>query len=212
MAKQPKTKDGKLVLISGASRSGKTVFAMQRYRHPTTYPVVFVFDLENQWTKGAGFKHINSLRDLMRIAINGDAGRYAFVPPGNDLKAEFEAFCQCVWHFAEFFGECVLIGEEMAELAGASKASGTWGRIIRGGLKRGITIVPIIQSWAEGDKTCMRNASEFVVFRMPTAGDIEYMSKKTRIPLQEMEGLKPLEYLIYDTTEFTVTRGKITFK
>lgn len=200
---------GRMILISGASQSGKTTYAMRRF---DKVPAAFVFDIDDQWSAKAGYKRIGSLAELHKIVVSGGGGRYAYVPPCRDVKLEFEAFCRCVWHYAEYFGECVCIAEELAELGGAGKAVGTWGSILRRGLKRGITICALLQSWAEGDKTAMKNASEFIMFRMVTMDDIEYMSKKTRVPLQEFLDQQPYQYVQYDTATFTVSKGKVTKK
>jgi len=207
MRQKPEVEIGRMVLINGASQSGKTTYAMHRFKNPRC---AFVFDIDDQWSRKAGYKRIAKISELHRLVVSGVAGRYAFVPPCHDVQLEFEAFCRCVWHYAEYFGECVCIVEELAELGGAGKATGTWGSILRRGLKRGITIGALLQSWSEGDKTAMKNASEFVMFRMVTMGDIKYMHERTRVPLQDLTGLKPYEFVHYDTTTFTVTSGTVS--
>ena len=85
-----------------------------------------------------------------------------------------------------------------------------WGLLLRRGLKRGISIYAISQRWAEADKTAIGNASEFVLFRMSSGDDIAYMSRKTRVPVADLENLKPLEFVRYQVTGET-ERGKLTF-
>lgn len=188
------TNDGRLVIVSGSSRCGKTAKTVRLVKQ---FKTVFVWDIEAQWCNQAGYKKLNSLADLKKIVIAGKVGKYAFVSGGN-IKAEFESFCKCVFHYGSFFGECAVIAEELADVTTTAKAPESWGILCRRGLKRGISIFAISQRWAEADKTALGNATDFYLFRMASGSDIDYMSKKTRVDARRLEGLKPLEFIHYD--------------
>lgn len=201
------TKDGRLTIVSGSSRCGKTV---KTHRLARGFKTVFVWDIEAQWCKQQGFKKITSLVELKKLVKEGRAGKYAYVSAGN-IKREFELFCMCVMFYGVHYGECAIVAEELADVTSVAKAGECWGMLCRRGLKRGISIFAISQRWAEADKTALGNATDFYLFRMASGSDIEYMSKKTRVSVERLEKLKPLEYIHYDALAGTVTGSKVTF-
>lgn len=201
------TKDGQLVIISGSSRCGKTVKTTRLVRG---FETVFVWDIEAQWCKQKGYKKINSLSELKKLVKAGTRGRFAYVSGGN-LKAEFELFCMCVSYYGTFHGQCAVVAEELADVTSTAKAGDNWGMLCRRGLKRGISIFAISQRWAEADKTALGNATDFYLFRMASGSDIEYMSKKTRVPISRLELLKPLEYVHFNALTGFTEGSKVTF-
>lgn len=201
------TKDGKLVIISGSSRCGKTTKTERMIR---PFKTVFVWDIEAQWCKLKGFKKITSLVELKKLVKEGKAGKFAYVATGN-IKAEFEMFAACVLFYGSYFGECAVVAEELADVTSISKAGDNWGMLCRRGLKRGISIFAISQRWAEADKTALGNATDFYLFRMASGSDIEYMAKKTRVDYSRLANLKPLEFIHYDALTGSVEGSKVTF-
>ena len=202
------TKDGKLIIVSGSSRCGKTA---KTERLARKFKTVFVWDIENQWSKLKGYKKINTLQGLKSVVKSGLVGKFAFVCDGQDLKGDYEAFCACVMYYGMYHGECAVVAEELADVTSTAKAGQDWGMLCRRGLKRGITIFAISQRWAEADKTALGNATEFYLFRMATVSDMRYMVEKTGITLARLQQLAPLEFLHYDTYTKAVTGGKLTF-
>lgn len=204
-----KTVDGELIIVSGASRSGKTVKTEREVRK---HEVVFVWDIEAQWCKLPKFKKLTTLAELRAVVISGKPGKYAFVYSGADLKGTFEKFCACVYHYANHIGPCAVVAEELADVTTASKAPPHWGILLRRGLKRNLTIYAISQRWAEADKTAIGNATQFYLF-MQNGDDVAYMSKKTRIPITRLENLKKLEFIHYIKAEGVTAAkgGKVTF-
>lgn len=202
-----KTDDGRLWIVSGASRSGKTAKTLRLARESKT---CFVWDIEGQWFRTRGFKRVNSLAELSVIAKAGRQGRWCYVATGN-IKAEFDFFCRAAFHYGSFYGPCAVVAEELADVTTTAKAPDGWGILLRRGLKRGITIYAISQRWAEADKTAIGNASDFLLFRMASGDDIAYMARKTRIEAARLEGLKPLEYIHYNAITGEITGSKLTF-
>lgn len=204
------TTDGKLCIMSGASRSGKTAKTVRLVRG---FATVFVWDIEAQWCKERGFRRVN-LTQLRDAVVAGKKGRFAFVPmPGrdNDLKGLFDKFCALVLHYGQYFGECAAVAEELADVTTVAKAPTHWGMLVRRGLKRGISLFPISQRWAEADKTAIGNATDFFLFRCATGDDAAYMAKKTGLPVSRIAALKKLEYIHFDSIEEKITGHKLTF-
>lgn len=203
------TKDGKSHIYSGKSRSGKTEKCRRDVR-AAKFDTVFVFDIEAQWHKLQGYKKITDIEELMDYAIAGRKGHFAFVPKGN-MRDLFEKFCQCVFFYGSHHGECACVAEELAEVTNTQKAPEHWGAIVRRGLKRSIHIYALSTRWSEADKSCLGNATTFSVFQAGTFADAKYIADKTRIPLDRIEKLKKLEYLVYDTDTFEITGSKLRF-
>ena len=201
------TDDGRLIVVAGASRCGKTAYTAQQVKAEKR---VIAWDIEDQWAALPGWKKITSRRDLFAAIQKPGPAKLAYVI-GGDIKAEFDFWAGCAMHWGRYHGGCVAIAEELADVTTPSKAPGNWGILVRRGLKRGISIYAISQRWAEADKTCIGNASEFVCFRISSGDDIGYMSRKTRIPSEALEGLADLEYIKFDPKKSGIERGKLSF-
>lgn len=202
-----KTDDGRLIVIGGASRSGKTAYVRKVAGRAAR---VFAWDVEDQWAALPGWQRLTTRAQLLTAAQAGGPGRFAYVA-GGDLTGEFGYWAGCVQYAGRWAGPLVAIAEELADVTTPAKAPGNWGILLRRGLKRGVTIYAISQRWAEADKTAVGNASEFVLFRQSSGDDVRYLSRKTRVPEQEIEGLKPLEFVRYDALTQQFTRGKLKF-
>lgn len=194
------TDDGKLVIVSGKSRSGKTAYTAREVKQEKR---AIAWDPDDQWARLPGWRRITSQRELLDAVQKGGHARLAFVPSGN-LVALFDFFCGCVSYWGKYHGPCVAILEEQADVTSPGKAPGNHGILLRRGLKRGITMYCISQRWAEADKTAFGNASEFVLFSMSSMDDIRYLSRKTRVPLEEIAALRA-EY--WDTECRKLKRG-----
>lgn len=199
-----KTIDGRLYVIAGASRSGKTWWTTKAVRRARR---VFAYDPEDQWAQLPGWTKVTTRAALLAAAQKPGPQRIAYVAAG-DIKAEFDFWCGCVMYAGRYVEPLDCIGEELADVTTPSKAPGNWGILLRRGLKRGINIYAISQRWAEADKTAIGNASEYVCFSMG-GDDIDYMAKKTRIPVAELEALKPLEFVKIDRLTKQIERGKL---
>lgn len=215
MADTFQTVDGKSYIYSGKSRSGKSEKCRRDVRG-LKFQTVFVFDIEKQWCKLQGYQKITDIQVLKKIVLTGRKGKYAFVPKVDEMREQFAEFCTCVFFWGEAYGsspdfQCACVAEELAEVTNAQKANSEWGSIVRRGLKRGIWIFALSTRWSEADKSCLGNASFFVVFMAGTLNDAKYIAGQTRIPLPRINQLNKLEYLIYDTDNFAITGGKLTF-
>lgn len=201
------TNDGLLHVIAGSSRCGKTTWTAREIAKSKR---VFAWDPEDQWAALPGFRKVTNRAELVRLAQVAGPLRVAYVA-GGDLKKEFDHWAGCVMFAGRYVGPLDAIAEELADVTTASKAPGNWGILLRRGLKRGITIWAISQRWAEADKTAIGNASDYICFSMG-GDDIDYMARKTRIPVEDLEALRAFEWVRIDRVSKEITRGKLPFK
>lgn len=202
-----KTQDGRLYVISGASRSGKTAWVKKRIARTRR---VWAWDPEAQWCELRGWVKVTSRADLLAWAKKGGAQKLAFVA-GGDLKEEFDFWAGCVMYAGRYVEPLDAVAEELSDVTTPSKAPGNWGILIRRGLKRGISIYCISQRWAEADKTAFGNASDYVIFRQSSGDDVRYLARKTRVPEAEIDGMKPLQFVHYDALTGNILRGVLRF-
>jgi hypothetical protein len=201
------TIDGKLYVIAGKSRQGKTVFSSREVKK---HKRAIAWDPEDQWSALPGWKRITSKAALLLAVQQSGNAKLAYVA-GGDLKEEFGFWAGCVFYWGRYHGPCAAVGEELADVTTSSKAPGNWGILLRRGLKRGIDIYAISQRWAEADKTALGNATEFVCFAMLPM-DQEYMSRRTGIAVAALAALKPLEYVRLDVATTKKTFSKLSFR
>jgi hypothetical protein len=188
-----KTNDGKLFVISGASRSGKTWWTSKQIRRAKR---VLVYDAEDQFSQLPGFTRITSTKALLKAVEAKGNKKIAFVPSG-DVQKAFNFWAGCAFYWVRYQGPADIVAEELADVSTPSKAPANWGALIRRGLKRGANIYAISQRWAEADKTAIGNATDFVCFRA-NGDDVDYLARKTRIPVERLERLKPLQFIRKD--------------
>jgi hypothetical protein len=202
-----KTIDGKLYVIAGASRSGKTAWVRQQVAKVRR---VIAWDIEAQWADVRGFEKVTSRVGLLAAVGRRGGLKIAYVAGGN-IQDEFNFWAGCVQYAGRYVEPVAAIAEELADVTTPAKAPGNWGVLLRRGLKRGVSIYAISQRWSEADKTAVGNASEFVIFRQSSGDDVRYLSRKTRVPESEIDGLKPLEYVRYDAYLQQATKGRLKF-
>lgn len=201
------TQDGRLIVVSGASRCGKTTKVAKATARERR---ICAWDPEDQWAQLPGYVKVTTRKQLMEAMQTKGRVRVAYVA-GGDLKSEFDYWAEVVMYAGRYCGPLVAIAEELSDVTTPSKAPGNWGILIRRGLKRGITIYAISQRWAEADKTCMGNASAYWLF-MSRPQDVPYISKKTGVPEYDLDVLKPFEYIERDAVSRDTTVKKLSFR
>jgi hypothetical protein len=202
-----KTDDGRLIVIGGASRSGKTVHVKKRTRADRR---IVAWDPEDQWSQESGYRKITTRPELLKAIQTPGHMRLAYVA-GGDLKSEFDFWAGAAMYAGRYIAALTVIAEELADVTTPSKAPGNWGILLRRGLKRGITIYAISQRWAEADKTAIGNASEFVLFRQSSGDDVAYLARKTRVPVTDLEGLRQFEFIQFDAVTGEKEKKKLRF-
>ncbi len=198
--------DGRLIVVGGASRSGKTAYVKKAIAKA---PRVFAWDCEDAF-HGRGWRRVTNRAQLLEACQCNGPIKVAYVAAG-DLSAEFDFWASCVMYAGRFVGQLVAVAEELADVSTPAKAPGAWGVLVRRGLKRGITIFAISQRWSEADKTAFGNASDFVIFRQSSADDVRYIARKCRIEESEINALAPLHFVRLDAYTGEIERGRLKF-
>lgn len=202
-----KTNDGQLTVVSGASRSGKTAWTKKQVQRARR---ICAWDPEDQWAQLPGWRKVTTRRELADALTKKGPLKVAYVA-GGKLAEEFNFWAQVVMYAGRYVEPLDCIAEELADVTTTAKAPEHWGILLRRGLKRGINIYAISQRWAEADKTAVGNASRFVLFRQSSGDDITYLSRKTRVPFEQLDGLAQFEYVEKCAITGTQTRGKLKF-
>lgn len=200
------TVDGRLIVVGGGSRSGKTAFVREEVKD---HRRVFAWDPEDQWAQLPGWLRVTNKADLMNAALKAGPRKVAYVA-GGDLSEHFQFWCAAVFHSTRYVEPTDAVAEELADVTSASKAPGSWGILLRRGLKRGGNIYAISQRWQEADKTAMGNATEFVLFRQNGKEAPAYLSRKTGVPPEAIPKL-PLHYVRFNPATDELTEGVLTF-
>lgn len=216
-----KTTDGRLFVIGGASRSGKTAWVAQ---HVAKDRRVLAYDPDDQWSRLPGWRRITNFAELRAAMLTRGPYRLAFVPMG-DFQGAFSALCLLAFALSQdaSYGAFSFIAEELADVTTPAKAPEKWGMLTRRGLKRSVTIYAISQRWSEADKTSFGNASVYVIFRQSSGDDVRYFARKSGIPAEEIaalntefwpgtEDVKRAPFIVKDTRTLEVTKGALTFK
>lgn len=193
--------NGELVVVTGASRSGKTTWVVHQVRAARR---VLVWDGAGDW-RGHGCEPIRSALELReRVRRPPRLERLAFIPP-TITPAHFDIFCRLAWIWIRA-ARGVLIVEELADVTHPGKAPVAWGEIVRKGLRYGSSIYAISQRPSESDKTALGNASRVHCHRMQRAADCAYIAAELRVPVEEVDRLRPFEWIERDAWG-RVTRG-----
>ena len=201
------TNDGRLYVIGGASRSGKTAWTKKQVAGAKR---ITAWDPEDQWAQLPGWKKVTTRRQLAAVLLDQGNFKVAYVA-GSSLAAEFDYWAKCVMHAGRYVAPLAAIAEELADVTTPGKAPDGWGILVRRGLKRGIDIYAISQRWAEADKTAVGNASEFVLFRQSSGDDVRYLARKTRVSTAKLDGLQPLQFVIKDAATGAEKEGVLKF-
>lgn len=202
-----KTNDGQLVVIAGASRSGKTAWTRKRVAKARR---IWAWDPEAQWCELPGWRKVSTRAELLAWAQKPGNQKIAFVA-GGQLKEDFDFWAGAVMYAGRYVQPLDAVAEELADVTTPSKAPGNWGILVRRGLKRGISLYCISQRWSEADKTAFGNASDFVIFRQSSGDDVTYLARKTRVEQGEINGLVPLQYVHMNALNGEILRGKLRF-
>ena len=202
-----KTQDGRLYVIAGASRSGKTAWTRKQTARVRR---VWAWDPEAQWCELPGWKKASTRAELLQYAQRPGPQKVAFVA-GGELKEDFDFWAGAVMYAGRYVAPLDAIAEELADVTTPSKAPGKWGILLRRGLKRGISLWCISQRWSEADKTAVGNATDFVIFRQSSGDDVAYLARKTRVALDEINGLVPLQFVHMNALTGDISRGKLRF-
>lgn len=203
-------RDGTLMVIAGASRTGKTTSA-SRIAAPASH--LLVFDPKGHWATRERCRAARSCAELARAVLTAGAApmRLAFV---HHERAAFSYWAELALEYARDLerrgvAPPTLIAEETSAVTHAGKAPRGWHRLLSMGLEYGPTIVAITQRPAETDSTSFGNASLLRVFRLSRRGDRATMAEELDIDPAELRDLEPLHYVERDLRTGETRRGSL---
>ena len=187
--------DGRLGLVAGASRSGKTYWTREQVAGAGR---LLVWDLLGEWGGDPRFRcqRAHSLTALRDWVKRGDSpGRMAYFRPG--MAGDFSAFCALAWLWVQVGAGAVVV-EETASVTGPGKAPAAWGDLCRAGLRYGPDIYALTQRPAESDKTSLGNASLVHCHRVTTPRDRAYIAGLLGVPVADVAALATREWIERD--------------
>lgn len=177
-----------IVYAIGAPEQGKTSFLRAAFSPEARRLEWLPAPGDVDWS-GIVVRSRGELLDALDVI--GSASAVVQFVPRYDLRAEFEDFCLG----AMAWGDCAVRVEELADVSNVGKAPHQWGRVLRECRHFRLKIYASTQRPQEADKTILGIYSQLAVFWMPDAEDREYVSRKTRIPLDALDSLQALHYV-----------------
>lgn len=193
-----------VTVVTGARGSGKSSWIKQ-YTRGRTGRVLVWSPLEESDKYGAslGIPDRRAPSEFLEAAAVGSAV-WAVERPTLD---RFDWFCRVAWSV----GRCIVVVDELADVAPIGKALGGWGDLVRKGRHRGIEIIAGAQRPAEIDKTVIGNSTRVVCFRLARVTDRRYVADEISVDRSLLDALRPLQFLDSDRLTGSVTRGKLVF-
>lgn len=216
--------DGRVILVAGFTGSGKSAWVIQQCHRATR---LLVWDSDQEWTKRGLVEPaftIDALKERLIADIRrpgrlrlGYAGpiklTLAGKPPSPPRVVPlFPVFCRLAWTWIRSAPGKKLVVEELADVTTTSKAPDEWGQIVRKSRKHGADVYGLAQRPAEIDKTIVSNAAEIHSGFLAFPDDRAYIAKCLGVPIDQVERLKPLEYIHRNLRTQQLTRGRVQFR
>lgn len=199
--------DGRLTVVTGRTRSGKTLSTRQAVKAERR---LLVFDPKGKWAELDRCRALLSRAELFKVARQGLAGRFAFI---SQTRADFGYWAEaCYWwgRVGNIKGaRSVAVAEELSAFTTPGKAPGGWHLLLTQGLEFSIDVWALVQRPAESDKTCIGNATRLRAFAMTRAADCEYLARELDCDADEIGRLKPLSYIERDMLTGRLSRGRV---
>jgi hypothetical protein len=181
-------REGRLVVVAGATRSGKTLWTAQQVAHTRR---LLVWDLIGEWALRYRCRRVGTLAELA-ATLRERPQRIAFHAPG--MVEHFPLFCRLAWVWVRLAPGALVI-EETATVTSPGKAPAEWGDIVRMGLRYGVDLYALTQRPAESDKTAFGNATVIHAGRAVTPRDRETIAQYLDVPVAEVAALQPLQWI-----------------
>jgi len=198
-----KRHSGRLVAVTGASQSGKSVWTSQQV---ATAARLFVWDYKGDWRLNHRCRHVSTWPALhATVLASSPAERIAYHAPGMNREA-FDTWCRFAWIWLQHAPGSIVV-EETSSVTHAGKAPDAWGDLCRMGLGFGADIYAVTQRPAESDKTALGNATLIHCHRVGYEDDARYMSKLLRVPQTQVDALLPYQWIERDESGAVRTGG-----
>ena len=214
--------DGRAVLVTGMTGSGKTAWTIREVR--ARRGDWLVWDAAGEWSRRGLVRSVGSVQDLQALIVSNmkraRSGplRVGYCGPLRDERLPinhpaqpFSIFCRLAWVWARFRPGATVTVEELADVSTPGKAPAAWGEMIRKGRHVSLALYAITQRPAESDKTIVSNAAAIHCGQMAFPRDRAYMAKCLGVPVRDIEGLRPLDWIERDMRTLELRRGRVRF-
>ncbi|MEW8027427.1 MAG: hypothetical protein AB2766_12645 [Candidatus Thiodiazotropha endolucinida] len=193
-------KQAYIVEVCGGAGSGKSAWVKRQIENERR---VLIWDVNDEY-QGV---RVTNRRDLIN-AVKGNKTktfRIRYVPP-EVTQDEFSFWCDVAF----IAGNLAAVAEETADVTSPGKAPPGWGKLVRRSRHQRVKVYGITQRPAESDKTIIGNATLIHCCMLKRAQDRVYMAKEMGVSFEEVNQLKPLEWIeVSDSGQ--KTKGKLTF-
>ncbi|ELE8117811.1 DUF87 domain-containing protein [Vibrio fluvialis] len=188
--------------VFGASGSGKSYYVKQIVKG---WKRALIWDPDDEYGEVPGVQLARSPSQVLEL-MKRKAVRIRYVPATIERKLlekcfDFISLAAFIW------GNCLYVGEEIADVTTPSKAAGGWGTVLRRGRKRGVKVVGVSQRPAECDKTLFTQARYIRTGRLDGEGDKQRLAVSLGVPVEWVRRLGPLEFLTVDRTTGELKAG-----
>lgn len=194
MAVNPDTGHEKAHLLLVAATGGGKSQALRNKILPKRGARVIVWDLDEDHQ----VTHFDNRAAFARALVAGLKSGRGFRlgwNGGGDLRT-FEWFCRLCWEALDGAFVTWVVVEELADVSpSAGKASHWFGILLRRSRKYGGRIVATTQRGQEISKTVFNQVSARWLGQQE-GQDLTYIANAARVPIGELEQLKPLEFLV----------------
>ena len=176
-------KAARIEFFCGGAGMGKTTALLCRIAGA---PRVLAWDMKGEFSRDHGFERVAGV-DLYE-RLRAGAGRIAVT--SHDPK-HFEHFCT----LAFWWGNCAVVAEELADVTRPGKAPLEWGKVLRRGRDRSLSVFAVSQRPTECDTTIFGLRTYTAAFYLPRANDRAYMARELDADRRRLDALKPYQFL-----------------
>lgn len=173
----------RVIAVTGGTGHGKTAWLLEQLKGERQ---VLVWDMKGEYDRNPKhrFTRIEDPNELVRVVSTRGDGRFNFVHP--DPREGFALWCEAVyaWH------GCTCVAEELADVSNPGKAPAEWGRVVRRGRDRGLTVYGVSQRPTESDSTLFGNATEWHACYIRRTKDRKFVADELDVPAERIAELK----------------------
>lgn len=198
--------DADIVGVIGATGSGKSLWTKQRLARLKP-PRLVVWDFNREYAPpGAGCTMPTAIAAMQRPRF-----KVHFHPTIENPKvmaAEFDLICRA----ALLAGNCMLVVEELSQVTKPMNAPPGWRRVVFTGRHHGLSVIGTSQRPASIDKDFLGSCSLLHVGQQSYKGDVDTMAGWLMVDREEVQQLKPLQWIEREKKTATVRRGTVVFR
>jgi len=197
------TNNAHIVAVMGGTGSGKSTFIKREINRLKPKRLI-IFDVMHEYSDhGQAVKLCGALAQLAKAKTFS----LIFQPSSASIKEQFNYVCK----LAFALGDCMLVVEELNRVTQATKAPPNWQDCTSRGRHKGLMIYGASQRPAGVDKDFFSNATKIRSGRLNFAADIKTLANVLKVKTNDIDSLKPLEFIEREMATGKITRGKLTF-